>query len=86
MTVFADYQVDKDLYDISEHQISLVTREYIYRNDMLVHLQVGKNLGIRLNNLLNHDFKTDTVFSSEQFLFKKTYSRNKAKPITRSTF
>lgn len=86
MNIVVTYGIDKDLYDNSEHRVSLVTTEYSHINDTLVRLQIGKNLGIRLNNLLSHDFKTNTVFQNEQFLFKKAYKQGKAKPITRSTF
>jgi len=86
MNIIVTYRVDKDLYDSSEHHVSLVTTEYTYKSDMLVRLQIGKNLGIRLNNLLSHDFKTDTVFQNEQFLFKKSYNHGKPKSVTRSIF
>ena len=89
MTVVATYQVDIDIYhdpDI-KHDVSLTTTEYIRGNDVLVHLQMGKNLGIRLNNLTQYQFKGSiTALTNEQFMAKKTYGRGKPKPITRSTF
>jgi len=86
MNIIVTYHVDKDLYDGSEHRASLVTTEYICRSNILVHLQIGKNLGIRLNNLLSYDFKKDIAVQNEQFLAGKSYNQSKPKPITRSTF
>jgi len=86
MNIVVTYHVDKDLYDSSEHRASLITTEYLHRSDMLVHLQLGKNLGIRLSNLLSYDFKKDIAVQNEQFLAGKSYNKSKPKPITRSTF
>jgi hypothetical protein len=69
-----------------EHHVKLSTTEYIYGNDMLVHLQIGKNFSVRINELLRYDFKKDANFQDEQFLFKKTYNNGEVKPTTRSTF
>ena len=89
MTVVATYQVDIDIYHNSntKHDVSLITTEYICGNDILVHLQMGKNFGIRLNNLIQYQFKGGRVaLGNEQFMARKTYGRGKPKPITRSTF
>lgn len=88
MYIIVTYLVDKELYydPATKHQSLLITTEYKHRNDVLVHLQLGRNLGVRLNNLLSYDFKKDTSFSNDQFLYRKFYSKNKAKPITCGTF
>ena len=89
MTIVVTYRVDIDMYHDpnTKHDISLTTTEYICRNDVLVHLQIGKNLGIRLNNLMQYQFKGGmTALAHEQFMAKKAYGKGKSKPITRSTF
>jgi len=88
MIILISYRVDKDLYHAPEtkHDISLRTTEYKFKSDMLVHLEVGKNLGIRLNNRLRYEFKKDEALQKEQFFYKKAYNSGKAKPTTRSTF
>jgi len=88
MFITVSYHVDKALYFSSDrkHFIEISTTEYTYGNEMLVHLQYGKNFGIRLNNLLRYEFKKDKDFQNEQFFFKKVYSGGKPKPTTQSTF
>lgn len=88
MVVAVTYRVDAGLYHSPDirHEAALVTTEYICGNELLVHLQIGKNLGIRLNNLMRYEFNGDKTLSDEQFMFKKTYRNGKPKPITRSTF
>ncbi len=89
VTVVVIYRVDIDRYHDpnTKHDISLTTTEYICGNDVLVHLQMGKNLGIRLNNLMQYKFKGGMpALANEQFMAKKTYGKGKPKPITRSTF
>ena len=89
MPVVVTYQIDIDIYHDpnTKHDVSLTTTEYICRNDVLVHLQIGKNLGIRLNNLVQYQFKGSmAALSNEQFMAKKTYGKGKPKPITLSTF
>ncbi len=87
MIITVTYRIDADLYRTdTKHDASLTTTEYIYRNDMLIHQQIGKNLGIRINNRFRHVFRQDFSMPNEQYLFKKTYSRSAAKPITKSTF
>ena len=53
MTVVATYQIDINMYcdANTKHNLSSTTTEYICRNDVLLHLQMGKNLGLRLNNM-----------------------------------
>jgi len=87
MVIVASYNVDRVLYFSpgAKHTVKLSTTEYTCGNDMLVHLQLGKNLGISLNNLLRYEFKRNTDFQSEQFLFRKTYGGG-AKPTTQSAF
>lgn len=88
MNIVVTYTVDKALYHATEtkHDISLVTTEYKHRNELLVHLQIGKNLGIRLNKRLGDLLPKGAGIQNEQFLFKKTYNQGNSKPITRSTF
>lgn len=88
MSIIASYNVDRELYQNpgTTHSITLVTTEYTHRNDVLVHLQIGKNLGIRLNNLLRHEFRKGDQFQNEQFLFKKSYGAGKPKLMTQNTF
>jgi hypothetical protein len=88
MVIVASYHVDTALYFSADtkHTIVLSTTEYTYKNDMLVHLQIGKNTAIRINNLLRYEFKANKDFQEEQFLFKKTYNSGNAKPTTQSTF
>lgn len=88
MTIIATYYIDKDLYYApdTKHDVSLSTTEYIYKSDTLVHLLIGRNLGIRLNNSLRYEFKKEAALQNEQFMSKKSYSHGKVKSITRSTF
>lgn len=89
MTITVSYRVDQDLYHAADikHDISLITTEYKHGNELLVHLRIGKNLGIRLNNRLSDLLpKGSTGIRNEQLLFKKTYSQWESKLITRSTF
>ena len=89
MTIVVTYRVDIDMYHDpnTKHDISLTTAEYICGNDILVHLQMGRNLGIRLNNMMQYQFKSGmAALANEQFMAKKTYGKGKPKPITRSTF
>lgn len=87
MSITITYSVDKDLYHTlnAKHDILLVTTEYKYANELLVHLQFGKNLHDRLNDRLG-DLLTNRGIQNEQFLFKKTYHNGDSKLITRSTF
>lgn len=88
MAILTDYRVDRELYRSpgKPHHISLITTEYTHKNDVLIHLQIGKNLGVRLNNLIRYEFKKDDEFQNEQFMQKKTYGSGKPKATTRSTF
>lgn len=89
MAIVVTYNVNKDLYYFpdTKHNISLITTEYAYKTDVLINLQIGKNLGIRLNNILSYDFKKDAPLQNEQLMFRKSYqSKDKTKPITRSTY
>jgi len=88
MTVLITYQVDKGLYNDlnTPHNIALTTTEYTYKNNILAHLQIGKNLGIGLNNRLSYELKRDIVLQNEQFFTMKIYNRGRPKQTTRSTF
>lgn len=88
MIIAVTYHVEKDLYYAPEtkHDLSLSTTEYMYKNDTLIHLQIGRNLGIRLNNRLRYEFKKEAVLQNEQYLFKKSYNQGRPKATTRSTF
>ena len=57
-----------------------------YKHNILVHLQIGKNTGIHLNNLLKYEFQLSNDLQDEQFLSKKTYGGGSEKLTTRSTF
>lgn len=83
--IITSYKVEKNLYydsNITYHP-TLITTEYTYKNNKLVHLCIGKNLDIRLNNLLQYEFNKS--INPEQFFYGKTYN-HKIKPTTRSTF
>lgn len=82
--ITASYKVNKDLYYANTHTPNLTTTEYTYRNNKLVHLCIGKNLGIRLNNILQYEIGKS--LTNEQFFYGKTYSHAKPKPTTRSTY
>jgi len=56
----------------------------MYKNSLLVHLQLGKNFGIRMNNNLRYAF--DVTLQDEQFSFKKASNKGKSKMITRDIF
>lgn len=86
MSITITYNVDKDLYHTSnaKHDISLITTEFKHGNELLVHLQIGKKLRIRVNNRFD-DLLPEGI-QKEQFLFKKTYNDGYSKLITRSTF
>ena len=88
MAVLITYQVDKELYykPDTPHSITLITTEYSYKNEILVHLWIGKNIGIKISNLIQEEFENIANFHSEQFFFKKSYNEGRAKPTTRSTF
>ena len=88
MVITASYPVDKALYFSSgaKHTILLSTTEYTYRNDMLVHVRIGKNTAIRLSNLLRYECVAGQDLQDEWFLGKKTYNHARPAPITRSTF
>ena len=88
MIIVASYCVDKEIYENSctPHNATMVTTEYTHRNDVLVHLLIGKNLGIRLNNLLQCESRKGKDIQNEHFLIKKSYGTGKPKPTTRSTF
>lgn len=84
----ATYNVIKELYYNADtkHNATLITTEYTYKNTLLVHLLIGRNLGISINNMLSYHTKKEVNFQNEQFFTKKTYSSRKPKPITCSTF
>ena len=88
MIIVASYHVDTAMYFSSEtrHNLVLSTTEYTYKSNMLVHVQIGKNTAIRLNNLLRYEFKLNENFQSEQFLFGKTYDSGHVKTISQSVF
>ena len=62
MAIIISYSVDRDLYfdPQANHNISLITTEYICGNNILVHLEQGRNLNIRLKNLLDYTLKKDS--------------------------
>jgi hypothetical protein len=82
------YRVDQDLYHASDHQhdISLVTTQYQFGNELLVHLLFGKKNSVRLNDRLDDLLKDGAKILNEYFFYKKTYIPGNAKPVTRSTF
>lgn len=88
MVIVASYHVDTALYFSSDtvHTVTLHTTEYTYKNDLLVHLQVGKKLNARLNEVFRHDFRKNESLAGEQYFHKKTYNKGNAKPTTQSTF
>ena len=88
MGVFLNYCVDKDIYHNpgTPHCVTLSTTQYTYKSELLVHLSLGKNLGIIINNLIQYEFGEDEVFESEQFLLKKTHDTGRSKPMTQSIF
>jgi hypothetical protein len=86
MEIVASYDVNNALYSAEMHNIELSTTEYTYGNDMVVHQQYGKNLGIRLDNLLRYTFKKNTVMGREIFFSKKTYNSSNPNVVTQSTF
>lgn len=88
MTIVITYRVDRELFYApdTKHQITLITTEYMYRSSTLVHLRLGRNLGIRLNNRLRYEFNKDLDFNNNQFMFEKSYNKRKAKVVSRSTF
>lgn len=88
MITVVTYSVVKELYynpDV-KHNATLITTEYTYKSNMLVHLQIGRNLGISINNLVSYSFKKDINFENEQFMSKKLYNSSQPKKITQSTF
>jgi hypothetical protein len=86
MSVIVTYDVDIELYDSFNHRVLLETTEYTYKTSVLVHLKIGKNLGIRLNNRLRSIFDVKEALQNEQFFIKKTYNQGRSKPISRGTF
>ena len=88
MAIIISYSVDRDLYydPQTNHNISLITIEYICGNNILVHLEQGNNLNIRLINLLDYTLKKDIGLKKDYFFFKKTYNKKQAKAITQGTF
>jgi len=88
MAIIISYSVDRDLYydPQTNHNISLITTEYICGNNILVHLEQGNNLNIRLINLLDYTLKKDIGLKKDYFFFKKSYNRKQAKAISQNTF
>lgn len=90
MLIVASYCVDKGFYysPDNKHYVEMTTTEYTYKKDVLAHLIIGKNLGIRLDNMLAYEFGKSGIFhnENEQFFHKKTYSHDKIKKTTRGTF
>jgi hypothetical protein len=86
MIITVDYRVDRGLYYSAEHCVTLVTTEYICNTDILAHVMIGKSLGVRLNDLMRHEFGKDVFLQNEQFFAKKTYKMEEIRPITRGTF
>ena len=88
MAILIDYLVDEKVYynPATKHRALLITSEYKYKNDVLVHLQFNSDLNTRLNNILEFESKKETVLSGDQFFSKKTYNQGKTKQITRESF
>jgi hypothetical protein len=88
MAIIIHYFIDKNIYfdAQTEHNISLVTTEYICGSNILVHSEQGGNLNVRLKNLLDYTLNKDSAINKDNFFIKKTYSKEKARPITQSTF
>ena len=88
MAIFVNYGIEKDLYydPKTNHNIILITTEYFCGNNILVHLEQGSNLNIRLNNLLKYVSKKNIDFQQNLFFQKKSYSKKEANQITQNTF
>jgi len=88
MAVIINYSVDKDIYydPQTNHNITMITTEYLCGPNILAHLEQGRNLNIRLKNLLDHLLKKDSDFKKDHFFFKKAYNKERAKAISQSTF
>ena len=86
MAIIFNYYVDKDLYYELEQDYPMVvsTTEHICGNDIITHLQIGANHGMRLNNMLNHRFNRNISF--EQFFLKKARKNGEPKSISSSVF
>lgn len=84
--IIVPYKVVKDLYYAPDatHSVTMTTTEYTYKNNILVHLHIGKNLGIRLNNMLQYEFNKG--IEKDQYFYKKTYHYGKPKVTTHGTF
>ena len=82
MAVIINYSVDKDIYydPQTNHNITMITTEYICGSNILIHLEQSGNLNLRLKNLLDHTVKKD------HFFFKKAYNKESAKSISQNTF
>ena len=89
MIIGVQYQVDKDIYDRPDtpHNVVMVTSEYSsHRAEILVHLQLGKNFHIRLNNMVRYRFSADVAVDDEQFFSTSPRKKDKIKALTRSAF
>ncbi len=87
MIITVTYRIDFDLYRAdAKHDISLTTTVYIYRNNILAHLQFGKNFRIRLNNRVQYSFKCDFTVLNDNYMFCKSYNREKVKHMSQSAF
>jgi hypothetical protein len=88
MAIFVNYGIEKDLYydPKTNHNIILITTEYFCGNNILVYLEQGSNLNIRLNNLLKYTSNKNTDFHQDLFFQKKAYSKKEANQITQNTF
>ena len=88
MAIIINYSVNKDLYYTPQTNlnITMITTEYTYGNNILMHLEQGINLNIRLKNILDHTLKKDNGLKKDYFFYKKTYKKGQPKPITQNSF
>ena len=88
MVIGIQYQIDKGVYDRLDtpHNVIMVTSEYSDGTKTLVHLQIGRNFHIRLNNMLRYRLKADVALDNEQFFSESPHKKGKIKAITHSIF
>jgi len=80
MAVIINYAVDKDIYYAPQanHNITMITTEYICGANILVHLEQSRNLNIRLKNILDY---TEQEILEEYVYTDKTGNNSKVQII-----
>ena len=88
MDLIFTYQIIKDKYYSSDtkHTISLITTEYTYKNNILVHLQLNSGFHLHTANILTDKLNKNIKLGKEIFMTKKNYKHSTVKNINKNRF